>query len=137
MQNAGFSVQRRSAGGIAWGDLTFIPANAHEGEGGDYEYTDNTASDLPAGAQLAYRLRQLDYDGTESYSDIVEVALSHAPLREREQHRSDLGPHRRQRRARPSRHVPIASRKPRCECRQDGDGAVKNRGVNLQGVTNC
>ena len=80
VQNAGFSVQRQPTdGGALWEDLTFIPANAPEWEGADYEYTDNTASDLPTGSRLAYRLRQLDYDGTESYSDIVEVALSHAP----------------------------------------------------------
>ncbi len=80
VQNAGFTVQRQAVDvRTGWDDLAFISALASEGQGADYEYTDNTASDLTGGTRLAYRLRQLDYDGTESYSDIVQIALSNTP----------------------------------------------------------
>jgi len=81
VQNYGFTVQRGyDDGRDDWLDLAFVPAAAKEGQGADYEYTDNSTT-LAAGAHASYRLRQLDYDGTTSYSEIVSVELTHAPVR--------------------------------------------------------
>ncbi len=82
VQNAGFTVQRQIAGVNAnWEDLHFIPARAAEHAGAEYDYTDITAASLPTGARLKYRLRQLDFDGSTAYSDIVEVEPAAQPQR--------------------------------------------------------
>ena len=82
IQNAGFTVQRRQGGEAAdWLDLSFIAPRAGEGQGAEYDYTDDGAATGSGALRLAYRLRQLDYDGTVSYSDIVEVELSILPDR--------------------------------------------------------
>ena len=65
--NRGFYVERSGPTGTGFGTLQFIPAT----EGLSYRYVDR---DLGAGSYL-YRLRQVDFDGTQSYSPIVELRL--------------------------------------------------------------
>jgi hypothetical protein len=82
VQNAGFTVQRlHESANDRWEDLRFIPARAAEHAGADYEYTDITPASLPAGTRLQYRLRQMDYDGSTAYSDVVTVELASHPNR--------------------------------------------------------
>jgi hypothetical protein len=82
VQNAGFTVQRlHESANDRWEDLRFIPARAAEHAGADYEYTDVTPASLPAGTRLQYRLRQIDYDGSTAYSDVVTVELASHPNR--------------------------------------------------------
>jgi hypothetical protein len=75
IQNAGFTVQRRDADLLeTWVDLAYVSARAGEGEGAWYEYTDrSTTSLIPTLSQ--YRLRQMDYDGTVAYSEVVTVQV--------------------------------------------------------------
>jgi hypothetical protein len=79
VQNAGFTVQRREADHVeTWDDLAFVPTRAGEGEGASYEYTDH-ATTSRTDAVWQYRLRQMDYDGTVAFSDIVTVDIHNIP----------------------------------------------------------
>ncbi|WP_168797531.1 LamG-like jellyroll fold domain-containing protein [Neolewinella litorea] len=63
--NAGFTVERSRDRQEGFGDVGFVPAH----QSGDYRFVEYSA---PTGT-LYYRLRQEDYDGTISYSDLVTV----------------------------------------------------------------
>jgi len=63
--NYGFYVQRNGA------DITFIPGNGTTLQQHTYSYTDN-----PAPGQYQYRLRQVDLDGTSSFSEKISVGVS-------------------------------------------------------------
>ena len=75
-RNAGFEVQRRTAGTAeaAWNEVGFVESNAEGGtstEATTYRFTD---ADLPYAAdELEYRLRQVDIDGSETLTDPVEI----------------------------------------------------------------
>jgi hypothetical protein len=60
--NAGFFVERRPEGTPTFTELGFVAA------GTDYTFTDH---DVAPGQTYVYRLRQLDTDGTFTYSDLV------------------------------------------------------------------
>jgi hypothetical protein len=74
--NAGFEVQRKAAGDpkAAWTEVGFVESKAAGGtasEAMSYQFED---ADLPYAAdKLAYRLRQVDVDGSESLSDRVTI----------------------------------------------------------------
>ncbi|MBI5648796.1 MAG: hypothetical protein HY962_17850 [Ignavibacteriae bacterium] len=68
--NLGFQVQRRR--NMDWTDLCFIPGAGTSNHTRTYTYVDQP-DDAHAG-HLAYRLIQRDRDGTETYSDVVELA---------------------------------------------------------------
>jgi len=71
--NAGFGVQRK-AGQSDWEQVGFVESKASGGtttEARSYRFTDRS---LPYEAErLEYRLRQVDTDGSTSYSDLVTV----------------------------------------------------------------
>ncbi|MFO8233040.1 MAG: choice-of-anchor D domain-containing protein [Longimonas sp.] len=67
MNNAGFEVQRRADSTTAWTALGFVEGAGTTDETQSYRFRD---ADLPfAAEQLTYRLRQVDTDGTESFSE--------------------------------------------------------------------
>ena len=66
-----YSVER-STDGQAWADVGSVPAR-HLSE---YTYTDRN---VPAAGRYYYRLRMVDLDGSESYSEVREVALDRTP----------------------------------------------------------
>ena len=69
--NAGFHVERTSGSG--WTALGFVDGRGTTDTPQAYRFTD---ADLPfAAGQLTYRLRQIDLDGTTSFSDEVVVDL--------------------------------------------------------------
>jgi hypothetical protein len=74
--NSGFAVERRAAGekGAGWTQVGFVPSKVNGGttdQAIGYQFSD---SDLPYEAdRLAYRLRQVDLDGSTSYSKKVVV----------------------------------------------------------------
>ena len=72
--NAGFEVQRRAGGQGSWTEVGFVESKAAGGttsEAMSYQFED---ADLPYAAdKLAYRLRQVDVDGSESLSDRVTI----------------------------------------------------------------
>jgi len=75
--NAGFEVQRQNSELVPsedeeWEVLTFIPGHGTTNSPKYYSYID---SDLPNADKVSYRLRQIDNDGTDAYSKIVEVDL--------------------------------------------------------------
>lgn len=69
--NAGFEVQRRTSDGGRWSALGFVDGTGTTSEPQSYRFTD---SELPYAADsLTYRLRQVDTDGTASFSDRITV----------------------------------------------------------------
>ncbi|GAB2959311.1 hypothetical protein GCM10027048_28330 [Hymenobacter coalescens] len=64
--NAYFAVER-SADGRAFAELQRVAGQGSTSTRSHYAYTD---AHLPAGATLYYRLRQVDLDGTTTYSDV-------------------------------------------------------------------
>jgi hypothetical protein len=68
--NRGFEVQR-SADGNEWQTINFIASKSSNNSNGrfDYDYWDN----YPLMGQNLYRLKQIDDDGTFTYSDVTAV----------------------------------------------------------------
>ena len=66
--NAGFAVER-SRDGETWSEIAFVDGHGDTDAPISYAYRDAAA---PAGPNY-YRLRQVDYDGTAAYSDVVAV----------------------------------------------------------------
>jgi hypothetical protein len=73
LQNFGFYVQR-SADKEAWEDLTFVAGAGTSFSPRSYDYTDRKVADLFGSQSIYYRLLQVDRDGSEEYSPVVEVA---------------------------------------------------------------
>ena len=76
--NAGFNVQRRveptTEAVTAWTTVGFVEGSGTTSEPMTYRFTD---ADVPFAADsIAYRLRQVDTDGTTELSDVVTVALA-------------------------------------------------------------
>lgn len=67
--NLGFWLER-STDGRQFNDLVWMPATAQEGEGAAYSYLDLA---VQAGQNYYYRLRQVDQDGSQHYSTIVNA----------------------------------------------------------------
>lgn len=74
VNNKGFEIQRRNK--TEFETIGFVAGNGTTTESRSYSFADNNAT----GGKFTYRLKQLDYDGTSSYSNLVEVDLT-APLR--------------------------------------------------------
>ncbi len=65
--NLGFYLQR----GPDFRDIVFIPGHGTTASPNDYSYFDKAAGD-----EASYRLRQVDFDGATSFSEIVAVSMS-------------------------------------------------------------
>jgi len=74
LDNHGFYVQR-SLDKESWTDLDMIPGAGTSNTPRMYSYTDMGISRSFAGQTLYYRLLQLDRDGTENHSSVLEVAV--------------------------------------------------------------
>jgi len=74
LNNTGFEVQR-SAEGVAFATLAFVPGAGNSQVLRTYSYLDAQ----PLGATSYYRLKQLDADGTVAYSAVQVVAGAPAP----------------------------------------------------------
>lgn len=74
IQNYGFYVQRRST---EQGEFTDIPGSFQAGAGNSLEVHEYLFEDVPpAAGSFAYRLRQVDLDGTMHYSEAVIVTVN-------------------------------------------------------------
>lgn len=71
LNNSGFEVERRTGAG-EWTKIGFVTGSGTTVAQKDYSFIDQSA----ASGKYSYRLRQVDYDGTASYSGVVEVDLS-------------------------------------------------------------
>jgi V8-like Glu-specific endopeptidase len=69
--NAGFSLERKSSN-TDWNEVAFINGNGTTTETRAYNYVDER---LTVGVHN-YRIKQIDYDGTFTYSKIVEVDIT-------------------------------------------------------------
>ena len=72
--NSGFEIQR-GTDRINFSDVAFVPGFGTTTEPRSYSYTDNLANS----GNYYYRLKQIDYNGAFTYSDIVEVNVA-API---------------------------------------------------------
>ncbi len=76
LQNFGFEIQKRAAGGrgagptAAWAVLAFVPGDGDRHTPRWYEWTDSLRGES---GTLWYRLRQIDRDGSSTLSPVREV----------------------------------------------------------------
>ncbi|MCZ7555978.1 MAG: T9SS type A sorting domain-containing protein [Bacteroidia bacterium] len=77
LNNYGFTVER-STDGTVWQDVAFVHGAGNSNSPKRYSVTDG-ARDLPRKGEVAYRLRQIDRDGTTEHSKTVYVRLGAAP----------------------------------------------------------
>ena len=67
--NKGFEVQRSN--GEEYTAIGFVNGNGTSTQAHAYSYADNSV----ASGQYSYRLRQVDFDGTSAYSQVVNVSI--------------------------------------------------------------
>ena len=72
--NAGFEVERQLKTGGAFSQIGFVEGHGTTSEPQQYRFVDEQVP-FDAG-QVAYRLRQVDFDGTHAYSPVVELDRS-------------------------------------------------------------
>jgi hypothetical protein len=73
--NKGFEIQKSEAASTeSWKTIGFVKGKGTSSEKSFYTYTDNNA--LLSGAQVYYRLKQTDYDGSYTYSQVVNVSAA-------------------------------------------------------------
>jgi photosystem II stability/assembly factor-like uncharacterized protein len=76
LNNQGFEIQRSQMSNVKsqndWFKIGFVPGSGTTTEPRSYSFVD---SDLRPG-KYSYRLKQIDYDGTFEYSDVVTVEIS-------------------------------------------------------------
>jgi hypothetical protein len=77
--NYGFQVQRSFDEGSSWDDAGFVAGNGTTNTALEYRFADMVTERHRAAGSVRYRLRQLDNDGTSSYSPVVEVPIGSAP----------------------------------------------------------
>jgi type IX secretion system substrate protein len=69
--NSGFSIER-SVDNVDFNSIAFVDGMGTTSEKTSYNYVDNSVS----AAKAYYRLKQIDFDGTSAYSNVVEVDLN-------------------------------------------------------------
>ncbi len=76
--NLGFQVER-STDGSHWQSIGFVPARRENENKPFYTFTDEkTLDEFPACRTLYYRLRQMDQDGGEDFSKILNIKITGA-----------------------------------------------------------
>ena len=73
--NYGFEVMKRirfSSGHTDWQTIAFIKGHGTSSGSNQYEFTDNQTQ---SNDKIEYQLKQIDFNGTKTYSDIVEISL--------------------------------------------------------------
>lgn len=69
VNNRGFEIERM-ADKIRWDKIGFVPGNGTTTETNQYEFID---SEIEMKSSYYYRLKQVDYNGTFTYSEIIEI----------------------------------------------------------------
>ena len=69
LNNSGFMIERRLAEASDWNDVAFVQAKGNSTETVYYSYEDKN---LNVGTYV-YRLKQIDFDGSFTYSNLIEV----------------------------------------------------------------
>ncbi|MDP3832309.1 MAG: T9SS type A sorting domain-containing protein [Ignavibacteriaceae bacterium] len=70
LNNTGFDIQRKSEN-TDWQKIGFVNGSGTTTEATNYSYVDNPQSN----GLVQYRLKQVDFDGTYDYSQVVEVNI--------------------------------------------------------------
>ncbi len=70
LNNSGFEIEK-SIDSFDWDNIGFVNGNGTTTEKHEYSYVDQN----PVGEKSYYRLKQIDFDGTYKYSNIIEVEL--------------------------------------------------------------
>ncbi|MFK7843987.1 MAG: T9SS type A sorting domain-containing protein [Rhodothermales bacterium] len=78
LNNAGFDIEFAREAGGDFSKIGFVSGSGTSNESLDYTFA-HTPGGL-SGQTVYYRLKQLDFDGTFEYSDVVAVNLSLAPV---------------------------------------------------------
>ncbi|HCY75976.1 MAG TPA: hypothetical protein DHV28_08645 [Ignavibacteriales bacterium] len=76
LNNRGFDLERKLDG--EWKKLAFVEGKGTTTEKSDYSYTDKFKYDGFQGT-VQYRLKQLDFDGTITYSNVISVDVDFTP----------------------------------------------------------
>jgi len=75
LNNSGFNIEKRQTSDVkqnrSWKEISFVPGHGTTTEQQQYSFIDESVSS----GKYQYRLKQIDYDGTFEYSDIVEVEV--------------------------------------------------------------
>jgi len=71
INNKGFDVERKFEG-ESWVKIGFVTGKGTTSEPSNYKYSDNVEKT----SKVAYRLRQVDFDGSFEYSNVVELDLT-------------------------------------------------------------
>jgi hypothetical protein len=72
LNNSGFDIERKTENG-EWNKITFIQGNGTTTETKHYFFNDNIEN--LKDSKLFYRLKQIDYDGSFQYSNVIEVDI--------------------------------------------------------------
>ena len=75
VNNFGFNIERRAIASNVWAKVGFVAGNGTSNAKHNYTYADNN---LSAGT-YAYRIKQIDNDGTFKYSASTEVTVAGVP----------------------------------------------------------
>jgi len=70
INNSGFNIER-SVDGVNFNKIGFVPGIGTTSEMNSYSFTDNNISD----GTFYYRLNQIDFDGSSTLSEIIEVEI--------------------------------------------------------------
>ncbi|MBP9581652.1 MAG: hypothetical protein IT276_10445, partial [Ignavibacteriaceae bacterium] len=76
LNNSGFDLERKLDS--EWQKVTFIEGKGTTTEKSDYTYSDNFKYDGFEGT-IQYRLKQIDFDGTSTYSKAISVEVDFTP----------------------------------------------------------
>ena len=71
LNNSGFEIQRSSEG-ENWQNLAFVNGIGTSTETHSYSYTDNEVEE----GSYSYRLKQIDFDGSFEYSNIINISVT-------------------------------------------------------------
>ncbi|MCW8806205.1 MAG: T9SS type A sorting domain-containing protein, partial [Ignavibacteriaceae bacterium] len=72
VNNQGFEILRSAQNDNDWEKIGFVPGFGTTTEPKSYSYTDQSVNS----GKYYYRLKQVDFDGSFNYSDVVEVTVS-------------------------------------------------------------
>ncbi len=84
--NYGFEIERKAPLNLPqgetsrmgeWETIGFVQGNGNSNSTKEYSFIDNS----PLNGTIQYRLKQIDADGSYSYSDVVEVSLNQQPAK--------------------------------------------------------
>lgn len=79
INNSGFEIQRSVEHNGSWETIAFVEGQGNSNKPVDYSYTD--APKFDGAKMIAYRLKQIDIDGSYEYSNTVLVSIKPATAR--------------------------------------------------------